>query len=119
MRAASARRAGTGAGATAGAGETAGARAAGTDATVNRPGGGPGGVAPAKRLSKVNEGCNDRVRGAGDPDANRRSNAEGADAVVAGMSAECSVAQRESKVVRGLAIRVGGVVATSGVRVAG
>jgi hypothetical protein len=89
----------------------------GTDASVNRAGGAPAATAPAKRLLKADDGCKDRVRGAGDAGENRSPNEEGTDARV--VSEALSVAQRDSNVaLLGLANRAGGALGTSAGRTA-
>ncbi len=81
----------------------------GCERELGRPG--PG--APAKRLLKVDGGCKDRVRGAGDADGNRSSN----DAVVVG---ERSVAQRDANVsLLRFATRAGGALGTGAGSTAG
>src|ERR1700722_15909921 len=83
--------------------------AGGTDASGNWAGGVPAATAPAKRLLKVDDGCKDRVRGAGNAGENRSPNEEGTDARVIGVSEALSVAQRDSNVaLLRLANRAGG-----------
>jgi hypothetical protein len=48
----------------------------GTEARVNWACGAPDAIAPAKRSLKVNDGCKDRVRGAGDMNETQSSNEE-------------------------------------------